>query len=124
MMKTFEDLQSFGKDGLETYVASATALTKGFQTIAAETADYSRKSFEKSAQAFEKVLSANSVEKAFEVQQGFAKEAFESYIGQMNKIGELYLAAAKEAYKPFESKLTQFTRVAGETPFRTTKATK
>ncbi len=124
MMKSFEDLQSFGKDGFEAYVASATALTKGFQTIAAETADYSRKSFEKSAQAFEKVLAANSIEKAFEVQQGYAKEAFESYIGQMNKIGEIYLAAAKEAYKPFESKLVQYGKGAAEAPFSGKPATK
>lgn len=108
MIKTFEDLQSFGKDGFEAYVASATALTKGFQTIAIETADYSRKSFEKGAQALEKVLAAKSLDKAFEVQQGFAKEAYESYVSQLNRMGELYLAAAKEAYKPFESQFSQF----------------
>lgn len=123
-MKTFDDLQSFGKEGFEAYIASATALTKGFQSIAAESTDFSRKSFEKGAQAFEKVLSANSIEKAFEVQQGYAKEAFEAYVGQINKIGELYLAAAKEAYRPFESKFAQFSRLADETPLTTKPLTK
>jgi len=105
MTTKFEDWQGFGKEGVETYVASATALTKGFQAIASEAADYSRKSFEKSAQTFEKVLAAKSIDKVFEIQQGYAKEAYEAYLGEVNKLGELYLAAAKEAYRPFESKL-------------------
>jgi phasin family protein len=109
MLKSFEDFQSFGKDGVDAYVASATALTKGFQTITAEAVDYSRKSFERSSEAFEKVASAKSFDKAIEAQQGFAKESYEAFLGQLNKFGELYLATAKEAYKPFESKFAAFT---------------
>ena len=75
MMKSFEEFQTFGKDGFEAYVASATALTKGIQAIAQEAADFSRKSFEKGTAAFEKATAAKSFEKALEVQQGFAKEA-------------------------------------------------
>jgi hypothetical protein len=39
MIKSFEDFQAIGKDGFDAYVASATAMTKGFQAIAAEAAD-------------------------------------------------------------------------------------
>lgn len=116
MMKTFEDFQGIGKEGVEVYVASATAMTKGFQAMAAEAADFSRKSFEKSAQTVEKVLAAKSIDKAFEIQQGYAKETYEAYVGQMNKMGELYLAAAKEAYKPFESKFASFSVAATTKP--------
>ncbi len=108
MMKSFEEFQTFGKDGFEAYVASATALTKGFQTIAQEAADYSRKSFEKSSAAFEKLSGSKSFDKAVEVQQAYAKEAYESLVAQMTKFNELYVAAAKEAYKPFESSLAAF----------------
>jgi hypothetical protein len=108
MMKPFEDFQVYGKDGMDAYVASATALTKGFQAIAAETADYSRKSFEKGTQAFEQAAQAKSLDKVFEVQQGYAKEAYDAFIGQMNKIGEMYVAAAKDAYRPFEAKFAEF----------------
>ena len=109
MIKSFEEFQSMGKDGVEAYVASASAFTKGFQAIATETAEFSRKSFEKGSEVTEKVLAAKSFDKALEVQQGFAKEAFESYVSQMNKFGELYIAAAKDAYKPFEGQVGQFT---------------
>ncbi|MGE3873216.1 MAG: phasin family protein [Parvibaculaceae bacterium] len=106
MIKSFEDFQTFGKDSVDAYVASATALSKGFQTITAEAVDFSRKSFERGTEAFEKATAAKSLDKALEVQQGYAKEAYEAFLGQVNKLGELYLATAKEAYKPFESKLS------------------
>ena len=104
-MKSFEDFQVFGKDGFEAYVASATAMTKAMQAMAAEAADFQRKSFEKGAAVFDKVVAAKSPDKMFEIQQGYAKEAYEAYVGQVNKMGELYMAAAKEAYKPFEGQL-------------------
>jgi hypothetical protein len=104
MIKSFEDFQVFGKDGFDAYVASAAAMSKGFQAIAAETADFSRKSFEKSTQVFEQASQAKSLDKVMELQQGYAKEAYDSFVGQMNKIGELYMAAAKDAFKPFEAK--------------------
>ena len=114
MMKSFEDFQSFGKDGVDAYVASATALTKGFQTIAAENVDYSRKAFEKGSEAFEKAAAAKSFDKVVELQQTYAKDAYEAFLGQVNKLGELYLATAKEAYKPFESKFAALTPKAGK----------
>ena len=108
MMKSFEEFQAYGKEGLAAYVNSATAFTRGFQTIATEAVEFSRKSFEQNAAAMEKVLAAKSFDKALEVQQGYAKDAFEAYTSQMNKFGELYANAAKEAYKPFEAKISQF----------------
>ena len=108
MMKSFEEFQSFGKDGFEAYVASSNALTKGFQAIAQEAADYSRKSFEKSTAAFEKLSASKSFDKALEVQQALAKEGYESLVAQMTKLNEMYIATAKEAYKPFEASLAAF----------------
>jgi hypothetical protein len=98
-----EDVQALSRGGFEAYVASATAMTKGLQNIAAESADFSRRSFEKGTQALEKVIAAKSVERAFEVQQGFMKEAYESFLTQLTKFNELYAATVKDAYRPFEA---------------------
>ena len=106
-MIKFDEFQSINKDGVEAFIASATAWTKGMQAMAIESADFSRKSLEKNAQAFEKVLGAKSLDKAVEFQQGFAKDAYEAYVGQLNKIGEIYMTTAREAYKPLETQLAQ-----------------
>lgn len=108
MMKSFEEFQSFGKDGFEAYVASSTALTKGMQTIAQEAADFSRKSLEKGTAAFEKLTAAKSFDKALEAQQAFAKESYDAMVAQMTKMNELYINTAKEAYKPFEASMAAF----------------
>jgi len=102
-MKSFEEFQSFGKDGFEAYVASSTAVTKGIQTMAQESAEFSRKSFEKGTAAFEKMTAVKSLDKALEAQQAFAKESYDAFVAQMTKFNELYIATAKEAYKPFEA---------------------
>jgi phasin family protein len=108
MMKSFEEFQSFGKDGFEAYVASSNALTRGFQAIAQEAADFSRKSLEKGSAAMEKLTAAKSFDKALEAQQAFAKESYEAVVAQMTRMNELYVNTAKEAFKPFEASFAAF----------------
>lgn len=108
MMKSFDEFQSFGKDGFEAYVASSKALTNGFQAIAQEAADYSRKAFEKGSAAFEKLQASKSLDKVLEAQQAFAKESYESLVAQMTKLNEMYIATAKDAFKPFEASMAAF----------------
>ncbi len=115
MMKNFEDFQSVGKEQFDAAVASATAMTKGMQTIATELADYSKKSFEDGSAVMEKAMAAKSLDKAVDIQTSYAKTAYEAYIGQMTKIGEIYMSAAKDAYKPFETQVAAFTgKVTGK----------
>ena len=54
MVKNFEDMQKLGKDNMDAMQTSLGALSKVFQTIAVEMADYSRKAFEDSSAAAEK----------------------------------------------------------------------
>lgn len=102
MIAGFDDLQKAGKENLEVAVKSASAFTKGFQALAAETADYSRHSFESGAKAFEKLVAAPSLDKAVEVQSDYLRTAYEGYVTQATKVGEIVTAMARDAYKPYE----------------------
>jgi len=93
------------KQGFDAYVASANAFTKGFQTIATETADYTKKSFEDTVALTEKVIASKSLEKAMELQQAHVTKAYEGFMAQANKINQIYMDAAKDAYKPFEAQI-------------------
>jgi phasin family protein len=104
---TTDQMQKFGKDGMDMAMASMGAWTKNAQAIAAELADFSKKSFENSAAAWEKLSSAKSVEKAIEVQNEYLRSAYEDFVAQSTKLTELYSELAKEAYKPFEGILKQ-----------------
>ena len=53
-------------------------------------ADYSKKSFEDGTKVMEKLLGAKSLDKAIEIQTDYAKSAYEGFVAQATKIGELY----------------------------------
>ena len=103
MIKNFDDVQKLSKDNMDTAMKSFGAFSKTSQAIAAEFADYSKKSFEDSTKVMEKLLGAKSFDKALEIQTDYAKSAYEGFVAQASKIGELYADLAKETYKPFES---------------------
>lgn len=109
-MMNMESFQKQNQENLDVAMKSMTAMTKGFQDIAKETADYAKKSFETSSAAAEKMIAAKSIDKAFEVQADFAKTAYESFVAEATKIGELYADIAKEAYKPFETAMPKVTK--------------
>ena len=102
MIGGMDDLQKFGKDNVDVAMKSASALTKGFQTLATETADYSKRAFEAGAKAFEKLAAAPSLDKAVEVQSDYLRTAYEGYVSQATKVGEIFTAMARDAYKPYE----------------------
>ena len=104
---TTEEMQKFGKDSMETAMSSLGTLTKSAQAIAAEVADYSKKSFEGSAAAWERLMGAKSLETAMEVQSEYLKSSYEDFVAEATKLGELYVDLAKEAYKPFEGALAK-----------------
>ncbi len=103
MLTNFDDLQKLGKDNVDVAMKQFGAVSKGFQAIATEFADYSKKSFEDSSAAFEKLMGAKSLEKAMEIQSEYVKTAYEGFVAEATKLGELYTDLAKESYKPFEN---------------------
>lgn len=102
-MLKVEEFQQYGKEQLESAMASAGAYGKNLQAIAAAYADYTKKSFEEGSAYLEKLAGVKSLDKVVEVQTDYAKSAYESFVAETTKIGELYKDLAKSAYRPFES---------------------
>lgn len=102
MAAQYENAQKVGKEQIETSLKAFGAFSKGLQGIAAEIADYTKKSFEESTSTFEKLVSAKSLDKAIEIQTDFAKTAYEGLVAESTKISELYTDLAKETFKPYE----------------------
>jgi hypothetical protein len=103
MVKNIDEMQQFGKDNMDATMKSFGVLSKSIQAIAVEVADYSKKVFEQGTAATEKLIGAKSLDKAVEVQSDYVKTSYEGFVAEATKLGELYTALAKEAYKPFES---------------------
>ena len=97
-----EEFQRASKDGFDASVRSLGEVSKGFQAIAATIADYSNKNFEDNTRAFEQLIGAKSFEQVWEIQSQYAKRAFDAYVAQASKIGQLYVDLARNAYQPVE----------------------
>ena len=103
MFKSFEDMQKFGKDQIEAATAASTTLTKSVQQIATESTEFSKKSLETAAAAFEKLIAAKSLDSAIQVQTDYTKSSYEAFVAQNKKLGEMYAGLAKEVFKPVEA---------------------
>ncbi len=102
MIKNFDDIQKLSQSNLDLGMKLMGDWNKGWQAIAAEMTDYTKRSFEDGTATFEKLTSAKSLEQAIEIQSTYAKRAYEEWMQQMNRIGGMYQNLAREAFKPAE----------------------
>ncbi len=98
MSKDFSDMKAFTTAPFAALAATTASSAKGLQAITAEMMDYSTKSFEKSRVLFEKLITVKKIGEAIQLQSDFTKSAYEDYIAQATKIGEIYARLAKEAF--------------------------
>ncbi|MGZ5876416.1 MAG: phasin family protein [Bradyrhizobium sp.] len=80
------------------------------QTIANAYGDYTKKSLQETRSFLEKLMGARSLDKALEVQTEFAKQTYETFVAESQKICGLYGELAKQAYKPWESLVAKATQ--------------
>lgn len=105
-MTLYDDASNAGKEAFDSALKSFSIWTKGVQQIAAQSTDFTKQSYEQSAQLFEKLSQARSLDRAAEVQAEFARDAYERWVSQATKVGEIVSDVAKETYKPFEDAVT------------------
>ena len=108
MAYDFEAFQKFGKEQFEAATAAMAEVTKGFQAIATEATDFSKKSFEDGSAFVEKLVGVKKLDEAITLQTEFAKTSYEGLVAQATKMGELYQSVAKEAFKPVEGAISKF----------------
>ena len=108
-MFNFDDASKKSKEAVDTALKSYSEVTKGFQAIAAETADYSKKSFQDGVAHIEQLSGVKSIETAFELQSNFVKSYYESFVSEATKLSEMYADLAKTAYKPYEAPVAKAT---------------
>ncbi|EJC79141.1 phasin family protein [Rhizobium leguminosarum bv. trifolii WSM2297] len=102
-MFNFDDANRKSKEAVDTALRTYSDTTRGFQAIAAEAADYSKKSFQDAVTHFETLAGVKSFEAAFELQTNFVKAYFEGLVSETTKLSEMYADLAKSAYKPYEA---------------------
>ena len=107
-VKGYDQFISFGKDNAEAVLKSANAAGKGIETINSEVFAYARKSVEESVAAAKAVMSAKTIEQAFQLQSEFGKTMFETFVDQLAKFGDMTLATTRHTAEPLQARVSAF----------------
>lgn len=102
------ELNADSKKNFEALVTSMTAATKGAETLGAHAVAFSRKAVEDQVAAAKTLAGAKSVQEVIELQTGFAKTAFETYVAEVNKMAETVASSLKESASPINERVTAF----------------
>ncbi|MFY9656162.1 MAG: phasin family protein [Methylocystis sp.] len=100
MSTNFNEMQTLCSNQFEAINTANASTVKALQTIATERMDYSKKSFEKARVLVEKLFGVRKFEEVIQLQSNFVICAFEDFVAEAAKIGEMYSSLAKEAFKP------------------------
>jgi hypothetical protein len=103
MNQQINAVQKFGQDSFDATVKALDVASTGTKVIVAETADYAKTSFEQSAATFQKLLGVKSLDQAIEIQTNYVKSAYEGFVAQSTKTGELYKKLAQDSLAPFNA---------------------
>jgi len=83
--------------GFEAASRSLSEANKGFQAMADELTDFSKSRWEAVFQAWEQLLRVRHLGDVVEVQTRYAQRAYDAYMSEMSKLGEMYLGTARNA---------------------------
>jgi hypothetical protein len=97
------EYQQAAASGMEAVSRSFTDANKGFQAMADELNDFSKSRWEAVFQAWEQLLRVRHIGDVVEVQTRYAQQAYDAYMSEMSKLGEMYLGTARNAANPVKA---------------------
>jgi phasin family protein len=111
--KGYGQFMAFNKNTAEAVLKSANATGKGIETFNAEFFAYTRKSVESSLAATKAIMSSKTMDEAFQLQSEFGRTAFETYVDELAKFGDMALTTAKVAAEPLQERVAAFVEMVG-----------
>lgn len=111
-MFKFENIQNYGNEQFETAVAHVVSLQNSLSAIVTAYGDYGKKSYEDTKSFVEKLSGVKSLDKALEAQSDYARSAYDTFVGDAQKIAGLYGDLARQAIKPLEGAVAKFAPAA------------
>jgi phasin family protein len=90
------------QSGFEAASRSFSEANRGFQAMAAEMTDFSKRRMEDVLQAWQQLLQARNFGDVLDAQTRYAQRAYEAYTSEVSKLGEMWLGTTRNAFKPVE----------------------
>jgi len=107
-MKNVEDIQNMqqvGQQNVDAAVQGLTEVNKGVQAIGVAMSEYAKRTMERNTEVAGRLAGARSVEQFMEIQSEHIRSAYEEYMAETSRIGNIYAEMAHDMFKPFERML-------------------
>ncbi|WP_245953858.1 phasin family protein [Parasphingopyxis lamellibrachiae] len=98
------EIGEFNKGNVEAMVTSARIAAEGTGEIAREAAEFGRQRFETMTGTIKQVAAVKSPTEFFQIQNDYAKSAFESMVQEGSKMSEAWLKLAGEVAEPISNR--------------------
>lgn len=95
---------SFGQENVEALIESATTMAKGVEKIASENVEYAKSQMDAGTDKFQALSKARTPQEFFEAQSELLRTSMETHIGQVNKMSDMMVAAARDAAQPLSKR--------------------
>jgi len=100
MFNLFNNFQDYGQPNMNSAVESLNGFERGLQAFSTEWSTYAERSMIEGQETMERMMKADSMETALEVQSDFAQSAYDAYLGHMSRFSNLYARMAEDAVRP------------------------
>ena len=96
MVRTAEELVTFGQGNVEAVIKSGQVLANGMQTLTKQMAATAQASFEETMSTFKAIAAARSVREALDLQAALARSTMEKAMTQTGQVAESTLKLTEQ----------------------------
>ena len=101
-MFNFDDASRQSKVTMDAMLKSYADVATGFQSIATEASDFSRRSLQDMTSFLESLAAARNLEEVYHLQVGYMKSSYDAFVAEATKLSDLYGEVAQGAYKAYQ----------------------
>lgn len=103
--KSVDDVAKLGKDQVDAIVTAGNVAAKGFETLNAEVMAYTKGQVEEQISAAKAMMGVKTLQELIELQNDFAKSAFEAYTAHTTKLSEVATKVAQDTFAPINAQV-------------------
>lgn len=104
MNKAAEDVSVLAQGNMEAVVKASETAAKAAEALNAEVVAYAKKSVEEGVAAAKELSTIKTIPEFVERQTALMKGAFEGYVAQATKLGEMSNAAIQDVFAPLSAR--------------------
>jgi phasin family protein len=103
--KGYGEFASLGKENLEAFVQSSTIAVKGAETFGKQWMGIAQAAVEQNIAAFQGLVAAKTLNEVVELQNTWAKKAFDTAVVEGTRLSEMGVKTANDAFEPIKARV-------------------